>query len=78
MMYAKFMALPFVTRRIIIAAASLFSMFLIVHLPKNGFSETLLFAAGLTLLWAAGILISFLKILFFVLKWRLNYVVRFK
>jgi hypothetical protein len=77
-MYAKFMALPFVTRRVIIAAASFFSMFLIVHLPKNGFSETLLFAAGLTLLWAVGILIPFLKILFFVLKWRLNYVVRFK
>ncbi|WP_250518911.1 hypothetical protein [Caballeronia sp. ATUFL_M1_KS5A] len=77
-MYAKFMALPFVTRRVIIAAVSFFSMFLIVHLPKNGFSETLLFAAGLTLLWAVGILIPFLKILFFVLKWRLNYVVRFK
>ncbi|SAK73677.1 hypothetical protein AWB80_04145 [Caballeronia pedi] len=77
-MDAKFMALPFVTRRIILAAVSFFSMFLIVHLPKNGLSETLLFAAGLTMLWAVGILIPFLKILFLVLKWRLNYVVRFK
>ncbi len=77
-MYARFMALPFYTRRTIIATASFFSMFVIVHLPKNGFSESLLFAAGLTLLWAVGILIPFLKILFFVLKWRLNYVVRFK
>jgi hypothetical protein len=77
-MFTKFSALPVLTRRAIIAAASFFSMFLIVHLPKNGFSETLLFAAGLTMLWAVGILIPFLKILFFVLKWRLNYVVRFK
>ena len=77
-MYARFMALPFMTRRVIIAFASFFTMFVSVHLPKNGFSETLCFAAGLTMLWAVGILIPFLKILFFVLKWRLNYVVRFK
>lgn len=77
-MCAKFRALPFVTRRIIIAVASFFTMFLSVHLPKNGFSETLLFVAGLTMLWAVGILIPFLKILFFVVKWRLDYVVRFK
>ncbi|MDR5776891.1 MULTISPECIES: hypothetical protein [unclassified Caballeronia] len=77
-MFAKFMALPFVTRRAVIALASFFTMFVSVHLPKNGFSETLLFAAGFTMLWAMGILIPFLKVLFFVLKWRLNYVVRFK
>jgi hypothetical protein len=77
-MLTKFMALPFVTRRAIIAAASFFTMFLSVHLPKNGFSESLMFAAGFTMLWAVGILIPFLKVMFFVVKWRLNYVVRFK
>jgi hypothetical protein len=77
-MYAKFMALPFVTRRVLIASALFFVTFISVHLPKNGFSETLCFGSLFAFLWAVGILVPVLKVTFIVLRWVLKYHVLFK
>ncbi|SAK57558.1 hypothetical protein AWB76_02471 [Caballeronia temeraria] len=77
-MHAKFVALPFVTRRVLIALALFLLAFVSVHLPKNGFSETLCFGSLFGLLWAVGILVPLLKVTFFVLRWVLRYHVLFK
>jgi hypothetical protein len=77
-MYAKFMALSFVTRRVLIASALFFVTFVSVHLPKNGFSETLCFGSLFAFLWAVGILVPMLKVTFIVLRWVLKYHVLFK
>lgn len=77
-MYAKFLALPFVTRRVLIAMALFGLAFVSVHLPKSGFSETLCFGSLFALLWAIGILVPLLKVTFFVLRWVLRYHVLFK
>lgn len=77
-MYAKFMALPFVTRRVLIALALFLLAFVSVNLPTNGFSEMLCFGSLFGLLWAVGILVPLLKVTFFVLRWVLRYHVLFK
>jgi hypothetical protein len=77
-MYAKFIALPFIARRGLIAVALFFLAFVSVHLPKSGFSETLCIGSLFGCLWAVGILIPVLKVTFFVLRWALRYNVLFK
>jgi hypothetical protein len=77
-MYAKFMALPFVTRRVLVATALFFLTFISVHLPENALSETLCFGSLFAMLWAVGILFPLMKVTFFVLRWVLRYHVLFK
>ncbi|WP_250491227.1 hypothetical protein [Caballeronia sp. INML2] len=78
MMYAKFMALPFFARRLIIAMASLFVMWVCAYLPKSGLTQVLIGSGAFIIFWATGLLMPFLKVTFFVLRWRLWYVVRYK
>lgn len=77
-MYARFMALPFFTRRIIIVMASFFVMWVCAYLPKSGLTQVLFGSSAFVMCWATGILVPFLKVTFFVLRWRLWYVVRYK
>ena len=80
-MYAKFMALPFIARRASDrGGVSLRRCGSSVHLPKSGFSETLLHSDRRSrCLWAIGILVPFLKVTFFVLQGGVcEYIVRYK
>jgi hypothetical protein len=78
MMCAKFMALPFFTRRLLIVAASFSVMWVCAHLPKSGLTQVVIGSGAFIIVWATGLLIPFLKVTFFVLRWRLWYVVRYK
>lgn len=67
-MSTRLMGLPFVARRALIAGAFVFLTWISLQLPKNDFSVTLCFASLIGCLWAIGILLPFLKMLFFLFK----------
>jgi hypothetical protein len=67
-MYADFQALPFVARRALISTVLMLLGYGAVLFPKNVVSETVFFSSMIGAIWAMGILIPFLKLIFYICK----------
>ncbi|MDR5826022.1 hypothetical protein [Caballeronia sp. LZ043] len=67
-MYTNFQALPFVARRALLAVVLVLLAWFALQFPRNEVSETVFFASATGAIWAIGILIPFLKVIFYICK----------